>query len=158
MTGGAPITGGLVVLVCGGRDYNDRRHVFDTLDRLHREQGPIARLVHGDAPGADRLSDAWGRQAGVDVKPYAADWRRFGRSAGPRRNRKMLAEERAHLDLVVAFPGGNGTADMVAIARAAGVDVLEVALDEPSDTSGGRNETGEYTNPLVRAAMRRHRG
>jgi UDP-N-acetylmuramoylalanine-D-glutamate ligase len=35
--------------------------------------------------------------------------------------------EREKPDLVVAFPGGRGTADMVAKARAAGVEVLECA-------------------------------
>jgi hypothetical protein len=48
-----------------------------------------------------------------------ADWEKLGRSAGPIRNQAMLDEGRP--DLVVAFPGHHGTADMVRRARAAGV-------------------------------------
>jgi predicted Rossmann-fold nucleotide-binding protein len=40
------------------------------------------------------------------------------------RNRQMLTEGRP--DLVVAFPGGKGTANMVALARKAGVEIVEV--------------------------------
>ena len=55
------------------------------------------------------------------------------RGAGPERNARMLAEGRP--DLVVAFPGGTGTADMVRRAKAAGVRVVEVV--EPVTAGGG---------------------
>lgn len=60
----------------------------------------------------------------VPVIVYHADWNAHGRSAGPIRNAKMLAEGKP--DLVVAFPGGKGTAHMVGIARKAGVPVVEM--------------------------------
>jgi hypothetical protein len=53
-----------------------------------------------------------------------ADWAGLGRKAGPIRNEQMLSEGQPHL--VVAFPGGRGTAHMVGIARAAGVEVIEI--------------------------------
>ena len=49
----------------------------------------------------------------------------YDANAGPRRNARMLAEGKP--DLVVAFPGGRGTADMVSKARAAKVEVMEIA-------------------------------
>ena len=52
-----------------------------------------------------------------------AQWGKFGDAAGPIRNAKMLEEE---LDLVVAFPGGAGTADMVRRSKKAGFKVMEV--------------------------------
>jgi hypothetical protein len=55
----------------------------------------------------------------VEMKP---DWKRHGPAAGPMRNQRMLDWGP---DLVVAFAGGKGTADMVRRARAAGVDVIE---------------------------------
>jgi hypothetical protein len=57
----------------------------------------------------------------VPEEPYPADWARDGRGAGFLRNERMLAEAKPHL--VVAFPGGRGTAHMVARAEAAGVAV-----------------------------------
>jgi UDP-N-acetylmuramoylalanine-D-glutamate ligase len=53
-----------------------------------------------------------------------ADCETHGRSADPIRNRRTLDEGKP--DLVVAFPGGRGTAHMVSQARAAGVRVIEV--------------------------------
>jgi hypothetical protein len=61
---------------------------------------------------------------GVPVSAHPADWFSHGKAAGPIRNQEMLAMEAPAL--VVAFPGGRGTADMVRRARKAGVDVLEV--------------------------------
>ena len=51
-----------------------------------------------------------------------AEWHRLGRKAGPIRNQRMLDEGKP--DLVVAFPGGTGTAGMVALACKAGVRVI----------------------------------
>ncbi len=56
---------------------------------------------------------------------YEADWHEHGRAAGPIRNARMIAEGRP--DLVIAFPGGRGTADMVSRARKAGIEVREVS-------------------------------
>jgi len=62
-------------------------------------------------------------ELGFAVVAVAADWARFGRSAGCRRNQAMLG---LGVGLVVAFPGGPGTADMVRRARGAGVRVCLV--------------------------------
>lgn len=108
------------VIVCGGRDYSDAAKVSEVLSGLDG----IRHLWHGNARGADSLAHEWGiGQPGVSVHPVPADWKKHGRRAGPIRNQKMLGQQP---DLVVAFPGGRGTADMVKRARAAGVPVMEV--------------------------------
>ena len=63
------------------------------------------------------------------VETYPADWDRHGKSAGPIRNRQMLAE--GHPDLVVAFPDtvSRGTWDMIGAARHAGVKVWVMPED-----------------------------
>ncbi len=111
------------VLVCGGRHYRDAIALFDTLDYL--DQLNITEVIHGAAQGADALAAAWAVKQGARVlhTPCPADWRHYGKPAGMIRNRGMLALEP---DMVVAFPGGKGTANMVAVSREAGVLVLEV--------------------------------
>lgn len=52
---------------------------------------------------------------------YPADWEKHGRAAGPIRNEKMLIVGTP--DMVLAFPGGRGTADMIRKAEAAGLPV-----------------------------------
>lgn len=125
----APTAGkGPCILVCGGRAYDDRAIVFATLDRLSEDMG-VPFIITGGATGADTAAIDWawtrlrrGQCSGSQT--FLADWKIHGPAAGPIRNARMLAEGKP--DLVVAFPGGRGTANMVAQARAAGVRVLEV--------------------------------
>ncbi len=95
----------------------------------------IDMLIHGGAPGADTLADIYAKDKGIPRWPFEVtgeQWRLLGKKAGPMRNARMLAE--AKPDIVVAFPGGNGTADMVRQAKAAGVPVrfaIDAAKEPP---------------------------
>lgn len=111
------------IIVCGGRTYDDYATVSRTLDVLDAKER-ITVIAHGDAWGADMLADTWALSHVRTVHRYPADWRRHGRAAGPLRNQAMLGAETP--DYVVAFPGGDGTADMVRRAREAGIKVIEV--------------------------------
>ena len=111
------------MLVCGGRNFNDTLLLYKRLDTLHKAN-PIDVIIEGDARGADRMAGYWARKNRITNLKFPADWERYGKAAGFIRNRQMLEE--AKPDLVVAFPGGNGTANMVKIAKDAGVDVIEV--------------------------------
>lgn len=114
------------VLVCGGRDFTDEGMLEEVLDKIHDER-KIGCIIHGNARGADKLAGRWAAYNDIETFSYPADWERDGSAAGPIRNRKMLYEGRP--DIVVAFKGGRGTADMVAASRKAGVDVLVVKGD-----------------------------
>ena len=114
------------VLVCGGRDFDDARLMNSVLDRLHTENF-FTVLIHGNARGADRIADAWACRRGVPREPYGVpqgEWDELGKKAGPLRNQRMLDEGKP--DMVVAFPGGGGTKDMVRRAAKAGVAIHEV--------------------------------
>lgn len=108
------------ILVCGGRDYKDYATLFSVLDSKYL----CTLIIHGDARGADHLADEWARSRGISLAVFPANWKGHGKSAGPIRNRLMLDYMKP--DLVVAFPGGRGTADMVKYARAMGVPVEEI--------------------------------
>lgn len=110
------------VLVCGGRNFDNIAFIWRTLDRLH-EDTPISELIHGGARGADTIAGDWAKTKPVKRWICKADWEKHGKSAGTRRNARMLEWEP---DLVVAFPGGRGTADMVRRSKEAGVKVIEV--------------------------------
>lgn len=107
------------VLVCGGRNYFNRKRIAEVLSLI----GPTF-IVHGAARGADTLAGEWAYATGLPQLRLPVDWCRHGLKAGVLRNIWMLAE--AKPELVVAFPGGRGTAHMVHIAGEAGVPVLEV--------------------------------
>lgn len=110
------------VLVCGGRNYDDYESLATFLSALQVTRAPFSVIIHGDARGADTLADTYARRHNIPVLAFPADWKQHGRSAGPRRNKQMLIEGKP--DLVVAFPGTAGTANMIAQARAAEVEVV----------------------------------
>src|SRR5690348_8049554 len=111
------------VLVCGGRDFTDQVLLEAMLDRLHHAR-VFTVLIEGDARGADRMAGAWAEARGIAQEVFKADWDGLGAKAGPIRNQQMLDQGRP--DLVVAFPGAGGTEHMKRIARAAGIEVVEV--------------------------------
>lgn len=108
-------------LVCGGRDFTDRDALFAALDRAHAKR-PLTMVIHGGAKGADTLAGQWASARGILSARVDALWDAHGKAAGPRRNRAMLE---LFPEGVIAFPGGAGTADMVAAAREAGVPVWQ---------------------------------
>jgi predicted dinucleotide-utilizing enzyme len=111
------------VLVCGGRDYADKAKVYQTLDGFLSDNPSVLHIIHGAARGADSLASQWAKDRGVTEIAYPADWKAYGKQAGYIRNKQMLDEGKP--DLVLAFPGGAGTAMMVRIARAARVKTIE---------------------------------
>lgn len=113
------------VIVCGGREYTDQEavsrallHVWLTNDR------PVMTIVQGGAQGADECARQVAATQSFPCETFRAEWEREGKSAGPRRNQRMV---KAGADLLVAFPGGRGTADCVKRARKAGIPVTEVS-------------------------------
>src|SRR6267143_1569815 len=92
----------MVVLVCGGRAFNDRELLFGVRDDLHRKMH-LSEIIHGGAAVADALAGHWAREQGIYARVFKADWEKYGNNAGPIRNARML--ENGRPALVVAFPG-----------------------------------------------------
>ncbi len=108
------------IIVCGGRDYADRARVFEVLDHILLTRG-ISEIIQGEAPGADRWAREWALNRDVKLTRCRAEWEKYGKRAGPIRNRQMLELKP---DGVVAFDtGGPGTRDMITAAQEAGVPV-----------------------------------
>jgi predicted polyphosphate/ATP-dependent NAD kinase len=114
------------LLVCGGREYNNKKLVYEILEKFNGvdESVNIEVVIHGGAKGADSLAGIVAETLFLEVLVYPADWTKHGKSAGPIRNAQMLKEGKP--DLVLAFPGGKGTENMILQAVKAGVPVLLV--------------------------------
>lgn len=115
---------GIRLLICGGRAYTDAPRVRSVLASVARERGPIACVIEGGATGADSMARAAAEARGIPVFTCRANWTLHSNSAGAIRNAAML--EHGKPDLVLAFPGGKGTLDMVTRAERAGVPVIQV--------------------------------
>ena len=121
------------VLVCGGRNYNDKDKMFKYLSDIFAFGG-IDTLITGGASGADSLAHEWGVKNGVPSCVYAANWKAYGKSAGPIRNRLMLTHGKpTH---VLAFEGGKGTRNMISQAQKAGIKVINLAALSSSQSEG----------------------
>lgn len=111
------------ILVTGSRDWTNRPLLERTL-ATYWAGWPDLTIIEGCARGADQMAEDWAVRHRVPVKHHPAKWDLYGKSAGPRRNEEMLREKP---DLVVAFhenlDQSRGTAHMVRIALARGVDV-----------------------------------
>ncbi|MGL6135466.1 MAG: SLOG family protein [Prochlorococcaceae cyanobacterium] len=113
----------VVIVACGSRDLPW------PLGWVHKALlkasggGRVRGLFHGGARGADRMAAKCARRMGWPVIELMAEWSKHGAAAGPIRNRRMIAEagELARGQgcrlVVLAFPGGNGTASCCFEAR-----------------------------------------
>lgn len=117
------------ILVAGGRNYEDKKTIFQTLDAAFSVYGYF-KLIVGDAKGADRLAAKWAKKRGLESEVFYADWRGWGANAGPMRNQLMILQ--GNPDFGIYFPGGRGTADMIARMRRSGRTMLshEEALEQ----------------------------
>ncbi len=112
------------VLICGGRTYSDQERIAEVLAEVYASRGGIAHIIHGGSRGADTLAGYYAERNGIPVTVYPAKWKIHGTAAGPIRNQQMLDEGKP--DLVIAFPGGVGTNNMMHLSRVMGVEVLVV--------------------------------
>lgn len=139
------------ILVCGGRDFSnpipydhypenkkamdEYRFVMRMMDEiilpLSKEANSCDNwlptditIISGKAKGVDSTAIDWAITNYAQFEEYPADWNKYKNAAGPIRNQQMLDEGKP--DLVIAFPGGRGTANMVSIAKKANVKVIEV--------------------------------
>lgn len=116
-------TNGYRMIVAGGRDFSDEELLNTTLDALRAELGDIE-IVSGHARGADQLAESYAKKHMIPLKTFPAEWRTYGRGAGPIRNQAMLAYIMDGNPVVTVFWDGHskGTKNMIDQARNAGVD------------------------------------
>lgn len=107
------------VLVTGDRHWQNKDRTREVLSTLV----DVECIIVGGAKGADTLAREVATELSIEVHEYPAQWDRYGRAAGPIRNRLMVAEEKPNL--VIAFHNNilesKGTLDMVRYAKSKGI-------------------------------------
>lgn len=113
----------MTILICGSRNWVREPAVRDAL--ICMPKGAL--FIHGGcSTGADYIAHGLLKLWGLNVRVYQADWGKYGRSAGPIRNQRMLDEN--DVRIVVAFlrPNSLGTQDMMRRAMKKGIPVVTV--------------------------------
>jgi hypothetical protein len=116
------------LLVCGSRYWEDYDTILRYLKRL-KAKYPDAVVIQGGAKGADFCAKKAAFELRMACKEYPAEWKKYGRKAGPIRNQQMLDVERP--DFILAFHENIneslGTKDMIQRAQVAGVPYKIIA-------------------------------
>lgn len=107
------------VIICGDRNWDDRKSIENYILSL-----PIGSvIIQGKCRGADEIARYYAFLYGYEYIDFPADWERYGKAAGPIRNRQMLDE--GIPDIVVAFHNdiskSKGTANMLKQAEERGI-------------------------------------
>lgn len=114
------------IIVCGGRDFKDRALCYDHIEHFIGEHADeVIEIVSGHARGADTFAEDYAAANGLRCKVFAAEWDRYGRAAGPIRNRQMMQYASEENGAVLAFWDGKskGTKNMIGQAQKAGMTV-----------------------------------
>lgn len=115
------------VLICAGRFYADIRtveRVLELFSQQHSQSQPVRVLIHGGHQTLGAMIERWAREADVHVVRYPANWALHGKYAEIRRNLFMIEDSQP--DVILAFAGGEDTADCIKLARRVGIKVMEM--------------------------------
>lgn len=112
------------VIIAGTRDFNDYELLKQYCDYMLSkkvESGEQITIISGGASGADALGEKYARERGYSLRLFPAQWEKYGRQAGPMRNREMAD----NADALIAYWDGKskGTKNMIEEAKKRGLKV-----------------------------------
>lgn len=102
------------IVISGCRSYNEAKAYIDFCLTNIRKKNSIV-IVSGCATGADAIGERYARENGFKIEKYPADWKTYGKSAGPIRNKQMAEVG----DYIICFWDGEskGTKSMIELAK-----------------------------------------
>ena len=114
------------ILITGSRDWPDpdiiARAILELNDNNQLDWDTLV-IVHGDCPtGADAMAEQFAQRYDVQTERHPADWKAFGKFAGPKRNQEMV-DLGANVCLAFPMAGSRGTMHCIKAAKAAGIPV-----------------------------------
>lgn len=116
------------IIIAGGRDFSDYDKLCKEVDfALSKCEISRVEIVSGAAKGADSLGEKYARDHGIKLKQFSADWEKYGKAAGYKRNSEMGN----YADALIAFWDGKskGTFNMINIANKKGLQVRIVKYE-----------------------------
>ncbi len=99
------------LLIAGSRDFNDYN-----LLKQYIKPDKVSTIISGCARGADTLAIQYAKEFNIPVEKYPAEWDKYGKSAGYRRNKIMVDRATA---IIVFWDGeSRGTKHTIDLAQA----------------------------------------
>ncbi|MBG7631299.1 MAG: DUF2493 domain-containing protein [Bacteroidetes bacterium] len=108
------------LIIAGSRNFNDYKKLCKICDHLLQNQANIE-IISGAARGADQLGEKYASEKGYSIKQFPANWNKYGKAAGPKRNEQMAN----YANTLIAFWDGKskGTKHMIDMAKQANLNV-----------------------------------
>lgn len=122
------------IVICGSRHLKDyeflKASVEDVIKKENIEYDNL-QIVSGHADGADYLGERFAAEKGIPLKIFPADWAKYGKAAGPIRNKQMVDYVKTDPCLVIAFESENskGTRNMIKQSEQAKIKVYRFKID-----------------------------
>ena len=129
----------LRILVCGGRHFKEYEILKLLLNEYLFENHLLPsniEIVSGNCDGADLLGERWAREKNIELKVFPAEWEKYGKSAGPIRNKQMIDYiKQFESKLVIAFASNNsiGTKNTIKLAKKENIPIIEVNYEITSN-------------------------
>lgn len=112
--------------VIGSRTFEDYDYLRKTILE-HVDCEALQTIISGGATGADALAERFAAEFNLPTEIYPADWKRYGRAAGPKRNTTIAKA----CDGCIAFTIGPspGTMDAIKKCRAQNKPVIHIPVE-----------------------------
>lgn len=105
------------IVIAGCRDYNNyneaKKYISYYLNDIRKQNNIV--ILSSCTTGADASGERYAKENGFKVEKYPANWERYGKYAGPKRNKEMAK----NCDYVLCFWDGKskGTKSMITLAE-----------------------------------------
>lgn len=110
------------LVISGSRHGTDSVRFIKLMTDYLKEHPVPESIIVGDAKGIDHQAKCYFELLGIPVKVFKADWKTYGKAAGPIRNFEMISE--GHELLVFPAVDSIGTIDCIKAARNVGMPVM----------------------------------
>lgn len=111
------------LIIAGTRTFNNYQLLKDNI-----KAEKVGMIISGGAAGADALGIKFAKEHNIVYDICYADWNKYGKAAGPIRNKEMV--QKANCAIFFWDGISRGTANCIALATAKGIPVKVIPITE----------------------------
>ena len=114
------------VAIGGCRYYTDYKLFKSCLDEILKDQKDEIIIISGHCSGVDLMAERYATESGLKAEIFYPEWEKYGRAAGPIRNKKMVEAA----NIVIAFWDGKskGTKSLIKYAEISKKEIIKIDI------------------------------
>ena len=110
------------VIIAGSRTINDYLIVYNAIQQSNFD---ITEVISGGCRGPDLLAEQWAKEYNIPIKRFDANWKKYGKSAGPIRNIDMILKGHAEALILIWDGKSPGSKNMKEQAKKYNLKIYE---------------------------------